>query len=113
MTCPCGCDRAVKPGNTYAALGCSLRHCHRDPERAAARIARHRQAFAVRRLDRWAQPAYERLARGLQRDGLALTRRQQAIVKLALADAVAQAYHQGRHAQLEAPKWHQRKGAAA
>lgn len=26
MTCRCGCNRPVRPGNTYASQGCSRRH---------------------------------------------------------------------------------------
>lgn len=114
MTCPCGCGGEVKPGNRWAQRGCTFRYGHASSVGTAKRLIRQRVAMANQRIDRWAQPAYERIRAGLEREGLTLTHRQRAVVMLALAEAVAQAHHQGRHAARELLKYHaRRKGQAA
>lgn len=54
-SCPCGCARAVKPGQKYAMPACTLRQIRTAPEYAALRTTRNTKAVAARRAQRRAR----------------------------------------------------------
>ena len=99
-SCPCGCGRFPKKGRTYAATGCSLRAMRRDPEKRERHLTNLRRAFLEKRIDRWAQPAWERIARLLEREGLALTRKQAAIIRYELAEVIRRAHQREYNTRL-------------
>lgn len=106
--CPCGCGRAVRPGRTYAAVGCFLRWAHQHPDCAAnqARLANSRATKARKRIVRWGGKALARLEAVLEAEGVALTRRQRAAVVTVLAEELRTAYQAGRAHTYASDYWH-------
>jgi hypothetical protein len=104
VVCPCGCGRTVRVGNRYAALGCSLVAMRADPARRARWHAASRLALLERRIDRWASPAWARIEAQLVADGVALTRRQAAVIRYELAEVVRRAAKCAYNTQFQAAK---------